>query len=236
MKLGLLACLPAAFLAVAPVRAADVKPDYGSVVKDLEIMDRSGDRFTLVFWMPPEFWRVAVESSGKLTDKAIKQITDTLQPYTIVAVIDADVGMAANFKYADLDTLKSSVSIEDAHANVYHPLNADQIDGGVTNLVDMMRPVLSNAMGAMGSHMEFLVFSNKSKDGKPLADVAKEGMFTVHVGPKTARFRLPLGSFLPPVFDEKTGETFPGSYHFNPFTGNKLSSGAPAKTPPAGSK
>jgi len=33
------------------------RPDYGAMVKDLEILDRSADRLTLVFWMPAEFGR-----------------------------------------------------------------------------------------------------------------------------------------------------------------------------------
>jgi hypothetical protein len=36
------------------------------------------------------------------------------------------------------------------------------------------------------------------------------------------RYRLPIGSILPPALDPKTGESFPGSYHFNPYTGGKL--------------
>lgn len=224
MKTCLFACFLAVWMAIMPARA-DVKPEYSSVVKDLEVLDRSGNRFTLVFWMPPEFWQVAAQSSGKLTDKAVQELTSTVQPYTIVAVIDAQMGLAGAFTYAETDVMRSTVSIEDTHKNVYRPLNADQVDGGVANLIRIMRPILANAMGEMGTHMEFLVFSGTTKEGQRFADVTQDGMLTVSVGPKRASYRLPLGSFLPPAVDDKTGETFPGSYHFNPFTGNRLSGG-----------
>jgi hypothetical protein len=57
-----------------------------------------------------------------------------------------------------------------------------------------------------------------------------------HIGPKIFRYRLPLGSFLDPAVDVKTGETFPGNYHFNPFTGSPLSKPAGAKAAPTKSK
>ena len=46
------------------------------------------------------------------------------------------------------------------------------------------------------------------------------------------RYRLPLGSLFPPAVDPKTGESFPGNYHFNPFTGDKLTPSAPDAASP----
>jgi hypothetical protein len=36
------------------------------------------------------------------------------------------------------------------------------------------------------------------------------------------RWRLPLGVLLPRKTDPKSGETSPGNYHFDPFTGTAL--------------
>jgi hypothetical protein len=85
-----------------------------------------------------------------------------------------------------------------------------------------MRPLLANMMGAMGQHMEFLVFPNTDKDGHLLADPRHDGSLTLHLGQVAMRYRLPIGSILPPALDPKTGESFPGSYHFNPYTGGAL--------------
>jgi hypothetical protein len=199
-------------------------------------VDKSADRLTLVFWMPLEFWRATLESSGKLSDKGIQQFVQTVQPYTVLAVIDGESGFGGALNYADPDALRASVTIEDTSGNVYHPLALDEIDPGLKNLLQMMRPVLSNSMGPMGAHMEFLAFTSTSKDGQHFADVQKDGVLGVHVGAKAFRYRLPLGSFLPPAVDAKTGETFPGNYRFNPFTGNRLSNPAGAKATPPNSK
>jgi len=70
--------------------------------------------------------------------------------------------------------------------------------------------------------MEFFVFANDDKAGHPIADPKGNGWLTVHIGDIALRYRLPVGSLLPPVLDAKTGDSFPGSYRFNPYTGDKL--------------
>jgi hypothetical protein len=77
-------------------------------------------------------------------------------------------------------------------------------------------------MGAMGQHLEILVFPSVDKAGHPIADPKSDGSLTVHLGNIALHYRLPLGSILPPSVDPKTGESFPGNYHFNPYTGDKL--------------
>lgn len=68
-----------------------------------------------------------------------------------------------------------------------------------------MRPVLSNMMGAMGQHMEILVFPSVDKAEHLIADPKSDGSLTVHVGDIALRYRLPLGSILSPSLDLKTG-------------------------------
>jgi hypothetical protein len=94
----------------------------------------------------------------------------------------------------------------------------------------MMRPMFANMLGSLRVHLAFIVFPGTDKAGHRTVDPSKEETFVVHVGSVAARYRLPLGSLLPPMIDEKSGESFPGNYHFNPFTGNRLSP-APAKAP-----
>jgi hypothetical protein len=93
----------------------------------------------------------------------------------------------------------------------------------------MMRPVFGNMLGALGTHIAILVFPGVDKKGHRTVEPTKEGTLIVHVGKTATRYKLPLGSLLPPMIDAKSGEAFPGNYHFNPFTGDKLSP-APAET------
>ncbi|HTV52677.1 MAG TPA: hypothetical protein VME21_15920 [Steroidobacteraceae bacterium] len=208
------------------VAVADFKPDFSAVMKDLEMMSRSEDRMTFVLWLPIDFWRFQLQAQAMLTPKAIDQIITSLDPYTIIAVVDAQPEVGGAFTYTEEEKLEKMVSLEDRAGNGIQPLELDSVSNNVKNLVQMMHPVLANAMGSMGSHFELFVFPARDKDGKPIADATKEGSLTVHVGDRAFRYRLPLGSLLPPAVDTKTGESFPGNYHFNPFTGNKLTPSA----------
>jgi hypothetical protein len=118
--------------------------------------------------------------------------------------------------------LANEVTIEDSHGAKYSPLPLDSVAEDIRNLIQVMRPLLSNMMGAMGQHMEFLVFASKDKAGNLIADPMRDGSLTVHLADVALRYRLPLGSVLPPSLDPKTAESFPGSYRFNPYTGDKL--------------
>lgn len=210
-------------LDTAPAPGADAV-DYGALVRDLTLTRNADGRITMAMWMPDEFWRATIQNSRQLTDKGIADYIAVMHPYTLVAVLDAQRGIAA-FRFTDMATLVNEVTIEDSHGTTYHPLPPDSVAEDIRNLIQMMRPLLSNTMGTMGQHMEILVFPSVDKAGRLIADPKSEGLLTVHLDNIAMRYRLPLGSILPPSLDPKTGESFPGSYHFNPYTGSKLVQG-----------
>jgi hypothetical protein len=225
---ALLACLAALSTLPGLSRSAETAApsatdsvDQGALIRDLTLTRSVDGRLTMVMWMPDEFWRIALKSSGRMTDKGIADYIATMQPYSLLAVVDAQRGITS-FRYTDTEALVSEAMIEDSHGNKYKPLAPDTIAEDVQNLIQAMRPLLANMMGAMGQHMEFLVFPSADKDGHPLADPRGDGSLTLHVGDVAMRYRLPIGSLLPPALDPKTGESFPGSYRFNPYTGGAL--------------
>jgi hypothetical protein len=204
----------------APVPAA-ATVDQGALIRDLTLTRAVDGKLTMSMWMPDEFWRIALKSSGRMTDKGIADYIGIMHPYILVAVMDAQRGITA-FRYTDTDTLVNETTIEDSHGSIYRPLAPDSVAEDIRNLIQTMRPLLANMMGAMGQHMEFLVFPSMDDGGHLIADPMSDGSLTLHVGDAVLRYRLPIGSMLSPSLDPKTGESFPGSYHFNPYTGGKL--------------
>jgi hypothetical protein len=209
--------------------------DMSAVTKDVQQVRTGDHRITIVMWLPEQFWRAAITNSGKITDDQAEQFLKTVRPYTLVAVVDAKVGTFAGLTFADRSTLAAGVTIEDANHNTYNPLGDDDVSPDLSNLLHMMAPVLTNMMGATGAHFEFFVFPADAKGGGRVVDAEHDGSFAVHVLDLTFKYRLPLGSLLAPQIDPKTGESFPGNFHFNPFTGDKLAP-QPAASPPAAGK
>jgi hypothetical protein len=218
--LSALPALSSAATDTAPAPGADAV-DYGALVRDLTLTRNADGRITMAMWMPDEFWRTTIQNSGRMTDKAIADYIAVMHPYTLVAVLDAQKGITA-FRFTDMGTLINEVTIEDSHGTTYNPLPPDSVAEDIRNLIQMMRPLLTNTMGTMGQHMEILVFPSVDKAGHLIADPKSDGSLTVHLANIALRYRLPLGSILPPSLDPQTGESFPGSYHFNPYTGSKL--------------
>lgn len=224
-------------LLVSASAMAEFKPDLTGLVRDLESVVRSEDRFTLILWLPTEYWRVCLE--GKITPKEAEKFVKEIDAYVVVAVVDGAPGIAGSVTFSEPELVSNTVTIEDTRGTLLSPLPDAEMSAGVRNLTQMMRPMLGNMMGAMGSHLAVVVFPGKEKGGRRTVEPTKDGSFTVHVGSVTVRYRLPLGSLLPPAFDQKTGESFPGNYQFNPYTGTKLApappgpSKPPAEAPPA---
>jgi hypothetical protein len=214
-----------ALLALLPVTAAQAEPrqDFTAILKDTEMIKNADHRLTIIIWMPEQYWRASLQSNDRLTDKAKDEFIEAIRPYTMLAVVDANVGIGAAFTFSSSDALRKVVTIEDGAGNLYVPLDSETVSGSMRNILQVMRPLLANAMGAMGSNVEIMLFPASGKGGGPIADPKQEGFFTVHVSDLSFRYRLPLGSLLPPMIDTRTGDTFPGNYHFNPFTGGKLS-------------
>lgn len=213
-----------ALAAYVPAKAAD-GPDYGALIRDLTKMEKTSDRMTVVMWMPEEFWKLALSANGRLSQKGISDTLDLVRPYTLIAVLDGQSTAFGGYSYTDDQTLITSVRLEDSRGALYQPLDPDHVSGGIRNLLGAMRPVMANMMGAMGQHMVFLAFPGTDKAGKPIADETGTGSLTVRVGDVALRYQLPLPSLLPASLDPKTGESFPGTYRFNPYTGDKLTQG-----------
>jgi hypothetical protein len=207
---------------------ADFKPEVSAMIKDIEQMEKTNDDISMVFWFPTEYWRVSLQSAPNLSEQGRQQFTDAVDPYLVVAVLDGKPQFAGAIDYTDAAELRNLVWIEDRAGNRMDPLEPESISIGVKNVVDAMHPIFTNMLGPLGAHLQIFTFSATGKDGKRVAEATKDGALVVHLGSRVFHYRLPLGSLLPPMMDAKTGESFPGNYHFNPFNGDKLSA-SPAK-------
>lgn len=218
------AAMMIALATYVPARAADA-PDYGAVIRDMTKVQKTPGRMILVMWMPEQFWKLALSANQRLTAKGISDTLDVIRPYTVIAVLDARSTGLGGYNYTDDQDLMASVRLEDSRGALYQPLDPGLVSSGMRNLLEAIRPMMANMMGAMGQHLVFMAFPGTDKAGHRIADPTGNGSLTVRVGDAALRYRLPLGSLLPPSLDPKTGESFPGTYRFNPYNGDKLTEG-----------
>jgi hypothetical protein len=88
------------------VSDGELKSDPEALIKRLEKLTRSQDRMTLVLWLPSEFWRATLESSGKLAPKAVDGFVKELEPYVVVAVADGQTSILGAVNFAEPESLR----------------------------------------------------------------------------------------------------------------------------------
>lgn len=232
-----LATLPWCCLNAAESQATVPRYEINDLLKDTQISGGADDDVDIVWWIPEEFWVASFQADQSMTEKQKREFVALLEPYTLIAVVHGKFSVVGSIAYRDEAEVRSSISLTGTDGVRYLPLAPEKTSDEAQMLLQIMRPMLSNAMGKLGENMHFFLFPSKSAQGKRIADASQTGVLTVNSGTTTAKYRLPLGSVMPPRFDVTTGEKFPGNYLFNPYTGAKLETlstaapGSPAPVP-----
>lgn len=210
------AALLAVSVLVGPARAANVE----EVVRETQRVVIEDNQLSMVWWLPLEFWSETVRANRELTPEARSEVITAMSDYTIIAVLRGRAAAAGGVEDVKLkDDLQKNTKLE-FDGKVLQPLAADKVSQTATLVLSQLKPVLAQAAGAMGEGLEFLVYPAKV-DGKSL-DAGMPGKLAVTFYGKLQQWRLPLGSVVPPKTDKLTGETFPGNFDYNPFTGKKI--------------
>ena len=200
----------------------DFKPDMQGIIRDTQKLSMAGHQLNLVWWVPKQYWQGSLESSQKLTPEAIGDFLKTVKPYTVIMVVKGQIGAVGGITYDDEATIRSQLVLVDHDGNEYTPMNDSAISDDAKNLIGMMKPIFANMLGSMGKNMDFYLFPALDKNGRPIADAAAEGQFSVRSGGETFKWRLPIGSVLPAKICPKCGEKLSGAYKFCPYDGTPL--------------
>ena len=221
----LLACLllgASALTAAAdtPVRRPIAEVNINEFVRDIQRSSPDENRFDIVWWMPSEFW--ARSMAGQAPEADIREVRDLFDKYVVVAVVDGEIGALGMKAYTSEADLRSTLRLIDAKGQRVAPIAADKVDQRLTMLMRVMQPMLTSLIGPAGENMHFFAFPARPSNGARYAEPYGKGLLTIAVGERRYEFRTPLPSLLMPKRDPATGETFPGHYEFNPFTGARL--------------
>lgn len=198
------------------------KPDMQGIVHDTQKMSNADHQLTLVWWIPKQYWQVSFESNKRVTPEAAADFLRTVKPYTVLAVVKGKIGSFGAVTYEDEATLRSELVLVDGDGNKYSPLDDSEISPDMKNFIGIMKPMFANMMGSMGKNIDFYLFPATGKNGQMIADAEKEGRFSVRVGNDEYKWRLPVGSVLPPKTCPKCGEELSGAFKFCPYDGSPL--------------
>jgi TonB family protein len=215
-------------LILTGVSNAQEKLDPQALLRETQKISNTSGQLTMVWWVPEQFWQAAAERSAATGNSTqIEELLKVLRRYTLVCIVDGQLGSLGGITYKSEELIRSSVTVKDSRGASYAPLLDSEVSPDMKILLLIFKPIFTNTAGTLGQNMNFLLFPSQDKNGRPVADPKSTGKFDVLVAGKEFTYQLPLGSVLPPKYDPTTGESFPGNYNFNPVSGSKLITQSP---------
>jgi hypothetical protein len=224
-RLLLAAALACACAGAAPAQQAG-RIDINALTEETQKTLPDPDRMTLVWWIPEQFWHATLAQDPTTSKAQADAFIRTVSPYVMFVVVDGKIGAFGGVTYKTEDAIRGAIQVVDARGVAHRPLGREKIDADTLNLLMAMKPILASMMGRMGENMHFVLFPAKDAAGRRLADPAQEGALALKLGENSFRWKLPLGSVLPPKTCPVDGERMSGAWKFCPWHGEKLAPGA----------
>lgn len=202
--------------------AQEHKVNLNALLEETQMMAEGADDLTIVWWVPVEFWKASFAQDPSVSKADADEIINALGPYTIIAAVDGRIGTFGGVTYNSESYLRANTTLEDVHGNIHKPMDKSKIDPDAFSLLSTMKPVLENILGPMGQNMHFLVFPGSDANGLAIVDPMQEGVMTITLGSNAFKYRLPLGSLLPPKICPVDGEEMSGAWKYCPWHGAEL--------------
>jgi hypothetical protein len=199
--------------------------DDVDVLRETQLQVSTKDHTGLIWWIPFEFWAQSAEKNGNSPEKAREQFK-ALREYTIVGILVGKFSSLGSVEYVTPSDLQKKTSIRDSEGQDYAALT--NLTGDAKNLADMLKPILTNAMGRAGENFALLFFPATKKGGKRIADEASKGSFSVVIkdvagdGESIYLWRTPLTSFSAPRYCPVGKERVHADWDYCPRHGVKL--------------
>ena len=220
MKKIITAVVIIALLSGSHLCAEDV--DLQKFIQETQKLNQGANSFQLVWWIPTEYWKESFRNVPNMTDEQKEAFYKAVDDYIVLSVIDAKTTNFGSIIPSSRDEIISKLSLSIGQGKLMKSLPDTEVSSDARNLFAMMKPVLANMLGQFGQGMEFICFKGFNSKGERFLDPIGNISFSAKLGDGMFKWRLPLGSLLPPKYDPQTGENFPGNYIYNPFTGSKL--------------
>lgn len=199
------------------------KTSADKMLAETQLMKQSGTNLKLVWWIPTEYWRIAIQEQQAITPAQIEYIENLLNDYTIIAAGDYSLIPEDNtlaFKVLDI---KQNVEFYNSDHKKISALKNSQIKKEVVVLInDMLKPLFEQMLGKMGNGVEFFIYSNKDMAGNRILNPNKPGSFKIEVNKEAFQFKLPLVSLMKEKICKADSAKFPGNYVYCPFHGTEL--------------
>lgn len=198
------------------------KVDITVFTQETQLWVRTDGKMSLTWWIPTEYWKIALASSPDVTDEVKDELEDTFKKYTLLCAVDATISATGSLITTPDSIINNSISIIDEDGTAHLPIPLDEQDESTKTILTMMRPVMAQALGQFGEGMNFYMFEISDKKGVSKIQAAKKGGFTVKHSDQEFVWSLPLSTLIPNLFCPVDNEQLSGKWNYCPIHGDKL--------------
>ncbi len=189
-----------------------------AVSDDVKIPHHTG----MVLWLNEEWWQALLQGHKEVPTESKNTILTTMGRYDVLAVIDLINDSGYAFKYTDRKTILNYVKMMDKYGGTIKPYSEEEYEISLTQILNILKPMLQSYMGNMASHIEFIVYPAWESATNRYFDPYKSGSFHLKYNSIDHFIRLPLGSLLKPKWCKKCKEMRNGSWTYCPYDGSLL--------------
>lgn len=221
-------------LAVICVMAAEKKSlkdvDIDEFTSDTQVWPKGAgvDHMAFVWWIPNEYWDSCLARDMTMSETDKKAMLEAMSGVSLLAVVQADITSFGAFKFYSKEEIDENmlISYTDAEDKQLRLSQVQMINPDLEIVLAVFKPILSAAMGNMGTNMHFYVLNDKSNSSDRLLDPYRKGLINIQLAKKnddrmTADIEMPLNSLFVPR-KCPNGKDAHISWNYCPWTGKRL--------------
>jgi len=192
------------------------------LLEEIQKLKQTDKNLTLVWWIPTEYWRIAVQDKNITESKHMEYLENLLNDYTIVAAGDYSLDSNDGVVEFKVNSVTNNVTFYGLNGDVISPLEDSEINGQLLTLVNnTLKPLFIQMLGKMGSGLEFFIYNNR-KNGTRIINPNQSGSFKIDVKGEVFKWDLPLVSLMKEKVCPVDQAQMQGNWMYCPFHGSKL--------------
>ena len=124
-----------------PARAAGID----ALVQDTQRQASGANAMGMAWWIPTEFWILAVEQSqGTMPAAQRDQLRASLDPFTVLVVFDGSMGPLGGASFRSPEEVARSTRLVDLSGKTWEPLPDSQLSPDLRNILMVMKPMFAS--------------------------------------------------------------------------------------------
>jgi len=186
------------------------------------------DHLAVIWLVPIEHWEISFESDQSMSESEKQEFLNTLDPYFLIAICQADISTFGAFKFYTKKQVEKNLNVvlykdSDDSLSLFP---TDDVSEDVSVLLAMLRPMFAQAAGNLGENFHFFVFKNYDRNSNPILDPYLISNLNISIKTKKDEFldsiiEFPLNSLYVPRMCPN-GKPAHVSWKYCPWTGSEL--------------